>query len=328
MLLTITTTHSPATDLGYLLHKHPARMQTFELSFGRAHVFYPEAGSDRCTAADDSLALRPCVNDRPYVGSSFLSVAIAEVFGTALGGRCKERPRLADTPLPLQARIAVLPCRGGEPLLRRLFEPLAYRVSAQQYPLDERFPEWGDRDCFTVTLTTTIRLRDLLTHLYMLVPVPDDEKHCWEGDDEVAKLLQRGEGWRAQHPERELIADRYLKHQHHLTRSTLAQLDGEEHVAVGAAEAQLGEEGVKVEASIGLQQRRLEAVRAALRDRGGSRVLDLGCGEGRLLAPLLQDQGFTLHSANASGPSRARCCTATNGLSAMMRRCLSRSPSI
>jgi hypothetical protein len=43
MLLTLTTTHNPATDLGYLLRKNPVRPQSFDLTFGKAHVFYPEA---------------------------------------------------------------------------------------------------------------------------------------------------------------------------------------------------------------------------------------------------------------------------------------------
>lgn len=51
MLLTVSTTYSPATALGYLLHKNPNRPQTEELPFGRAHVFYPEASPDHCTAA-------------------------------------------------------------------------------------------------------------------------------------------------------------------------------------------------------------------------------------------------------------------------------------
>ena len=51
MLLTITTTRAPATDLGYLLHKHPGRMQSFEVASGTAHVFYPEAADGQCTAA-------------------------------------------------------------------------------------------------------------------------------------------------------------------------------------------------------------------------------------------------------------------------------------
>ena len=144
MLLTLSTTHVPATELGYLLHKNPARAQSFDLSFGRAHVFYPEASLERCTAAllldidpvglvrgrrgpdGDAGLLGQYVNDRPYVASSFLSVAIADVFGTAMTGRSKERPDLASAPLPLEARISVVPSRGGERFLRALFEPLGY----------------------------------------------------------------------------------------------------------------------------------------------------------------------------------------------------------
>jgi 3' terminal RNA ribose 2'-O-methyltransferase Hen1 len=310
MLLTITTTYVPATDLGYLLHKHPARVQTFELSFGQAHVFYPEAGFERCTAAllldidalrlaqkrhataSHDFLLQPYVNDRPYVASSFLSVAIAEVFGTALSGRCQQRPELANTPLPLQASFAVLPCHGGESVLRRLFEPLGYNVHMHRHPLDERTPEWGDSEYFTVALTGTMRLRDLLSHLYVLVPVLDDDKHYWIGDDEVAKLLRYGEGWLARHSERERIARRYLKHQRDLTDAALAQLADEDNGDLAATEAQGGEAEDRLETSIGLQHQRLEAVLAALHDRGVSRVLDLGCGDGTLIRRLLHDPRF------------------------------------
>src|SRR5205823_8798933 len=121
MLLTITTTYQPATDLGFLLHKHPDRVQSFDLAFGRVHVFCPEAGPDRCTAAllldvdpvalvrgrrvpaGEGRALKQYVNDRPYVASSFLSVAIADVFSTAMSVRSRDRPELAEMPLPLQA---------------------------------------------------------------------------------------------------------------------------------------------------------------------------------------------------------------------------------
>src|SRR5919198_5697819 len=191
MLLTLTTTHRPATDLGYLLAKHPARLQRFQLSFGVAHVFYPEATEERCTAAllldVDPVALsrgrngtggpplEPYVNDRPYVASSFLSVAIADVFGSALSGRSKERAELAAAPIPFVARIAVLPCRGGEEFVRRLFEPLGYAVTAVPHPLDERDPSSGPSRYHTVELAATKRLSELLTHLYVLVPVLDDE---------------------------------------------------------------------------------------------------------------------------------------------------------
>src|SRR5579863_4880224 len=249
MLLTITTTYRPATDMGFLLHKNPANVQSFALSFGRAHVFYPEASSERCTAAllldvdtmslvrsrEHAIALDQYVNDRPYVASSFLSVAIAEVFGTALQGRCAKRPALVDQPLPLAAKIAVVPCRGGETLLKQLFEPLGYGVSATQHMLDEQHPEWGMSPYYSISLQNTCRLCELLTHLYVLIPVLDDDKHYWIGEDEVEKLLRHGKGWLETHPERELIAHRYLKHKRNLTQDALARLIPEE--ATEATEA-------------------------------------------------------------------------------------------
>jgi 3' terminal RNA ribose 2'-O-methyltransferase Hen1 len=305
MLLTMTTTHRPATDLGYLLHKNPARAQSFELAFGHAHVFYPEAGPERCTAAllldidpvglvrgRQGTALEQYVNDRSYVASSFLSVAIAQVFGSALAGRCKDRPELAEVALPLTARLAVLPCRGGETFLRRLFEPLGYAVAAHRRPLDERFPEWGESPYFTVELTGRCRLHDLLTHLYVLVPVLDDDKHYWVGADEVEKLLRHGEGWLPAHPEREAIARRYLKHQRRLARDALARLTEEDHADPDAESVAHAGEEAAVEERLRLNDQRLGAVLAALRESGAKRVLDLGCGEGKLLRTLLQDATF------------------------------------
>ncbi len=224
-----------------MLHKNPTRPQVFELSFGKVRVFYSEASKQTCTAAmmldvdpvglvrnrrgpaGEGFALGQYVNDRPYVASSFLSVAIAQVLGSALSGTSRERPELATTPIPLTARISVLPCRGGDRLLHRLFEPLGYHVSATRHPLDDRFPEWGESPYYAVELRHTITLRDLLTHLYVLMPVLDNDKHYWIGDDEVDKLLRHGERWLAGHPEREQIVNRYLKHRRHLARQALAQ---------------------------------------------------------------------------------------------------------
>jgi 3' terminal RNA ribose 2'-O-methyltransferase Hen1 len=311
MLLTISTTYCPATDLGYLLHKHPARLQTFELSCGRANVFYPEAGPERCTAAllldidplylsqkrqgsgSSEFLLQPYVNDRPYVASSFLSVAIGEVLGTALSGRCQQQPALAETPLPLQAHVAVLPCAGGEALLSRLFEPLGYQVTATRHPLDEQMPSWGNSEYYGVTLTGRLRVCELLRHLYVLIPVLDDAKHYWIGDDEVAKLLRHGEGWLAHHPERELIARRYLKHQHALANTALAQLAADDEVTSQGADTQEAAAEEAWEGAIGLQHQRLEAVLAMIQDRGVARVLDLGCGDGRLLRLLLREPRIT-----------------------------------
>jgi hypothetical protein len=146
--------------------------------------------------------LRQYVNDRPYVASSFLSVAIADVFASAMAGRSRDRAELAASEIPLEAHIAAVPCRGGEDMLRRLFEPLGYSVVATQATLEMSAPDAGASRYFSVTLTATRRVADLLTHLYVLIPVLDDEKHYWVGDDEVDKLLRHGERWLASHPER------------------------------------------------------------------------------------------------------------------------------
>jgi 3' terminal RNA ribose 2'-O-methyltransferase Hen1 len=306
MLLTIRTTHRPATELGYLLGKNPARAQSFELAFGHAHVFYPEATEEACTAAllldvdpvglvrgrgQGEGALDQYVNDRPYVASSFLSVALSRVLRSGLTGLSRERPELAETPIPLEARIAVLPCRGGEELVRRLFEPLGWTVRAQAHPLDPARPEWGDSRYFTVTLSATARLRDLLSHLYVLVPVLDGDKHYYVGDDEVAKLLRHGEGWLAAHPDREMIAARYLKHRRSLVRDAIARLVVHDEPEEDADEAKDAEEAA-AERVLSLHDQRLATVLDALRASGARRVLDLGCGEGRLLRMLLADGQF------------------------------------
>ena len=308
MLLTITLTQAPATDLGYLLHKNPGRVHTRPLAFGPSHVFYPEATDERCTAAllldidpvglvrgrRPGPSLEPYVNDRPYVASSFLSVALADQFGTAMGGRSKERQELADTSLPFEVGIPVLPARGGDALIKKVFEPLGYTVESAGYPLDATFPSWGDAPYRTVRLSGVVRLRDLLSHLYVLIPVLDDQKHYWVSAPEIEKLLKRGEGWLPAHPERELIARRYLAGQPNLTREALRQLVIEEDADdPDAREADRDAEEAAVEEVISLHDQRIGAVMAALRASGAKRVLDLGCGEGRLLRELVKDHAFT-----------------------------------
>lgn len=307
MLLTISTTHQPATDLGFLLHKHPDRFQSFELSFGHGHVFYPEAHQQRCTAClmldvdpvemargrrrERNSPLARYVNDRPYVASSFMSTAISQILGSALSGRCQERPGLVKTPLPLEANIEVLPVKGGEGFLRRVFEPLGYEVDAKQQPLDENFPEWGDSPYFSVKLTHTVTLAELLNHLYVLIPVFDNEKHYFVGRDELDKLLAKGAGWLSSHPEKEAIARRYLKFQPSLFRQALARLV-EEEADDGASDDEQKQPEDALEQPLSLNDQRLGAVLAALRSSGCKRVVDLGCGEGKLLRELLKDKQF------------------------------------
>ncbi|GLX03513.1 3' terminal RNA ribose 2'-O-methyltransferase Hen1 [Microbispora sp. NBRC 16548] len=241
MLLTISTTLRPATDLGFLLHKHPDRVQEFEQSFGMARVFYPEAGEDRCTAAlllevdpvrlarsrgssSPDFSLGQYVNDRPYAASSLLASALADVFRTARTGRCASRQDLADGPIPLEIGLPALPCRGGADLAHRLFGPLGWEVGAEAVPLDPGFPEWGESRYVRLALRGNVRLADALNHLYVLLPVLDDAKHYWLAGDEVDKLVRAGEGWLAGHPDKGLITRRYLGRRWALTRTAFARL--------------------------------------------------------------------------------------------------------
>ncbi|MEI6323535.1 MAG: 3' terminal RNA ribose 2'-O-methyltransferase Hen1 [bacterium] len=310
MILTVSTQHPRAGEMGFLFHKHPAKLQGFNSSFGKVHVFYPVNESDRCELAllldvdpiglvrkkgpgATSGALDQYVNDRPYVASSFLSVAIAEVLGSALNGRSAERPDLVEVAFPFVVKLAALPCRGGEVLLRKLFEPLGYKVTTERQPLDPNFPEWGESIYYTVELEGTTRLQDLLNHLYVLIPVLDDEKHYWVGKDEIEKLMRRGDGWLAQHPERETIVTRYLKYQKHLTREALAQLLEDSAIDPDETELAHAQEEEKVEEKISLNEQRLGAVLAAIKASGATHILDLGCGEGKLLRLLLEEKSFT-----------------------------------
>ena len=247
MLLTISTTAwppaGPATDLGFLLHKNPARVQAFEVSAGTAHVFYPEATAERCTAAllletdpvglvrgrrgtggGEGFSLGQYVNDRPYAASSLLAVAMSRVFRTAMTGRCEARPQLAASALPLELHVPVLPCRGGPDLAHRLFEPLGWQTQATLIALDETFPAWGDSRYVDLRLSGYLRLADALNHLYVLLPVLDDAKHYWVSTDEVDKLVRAGSGWLAAHPEKALITRRYLAHRSSLYQPALSRL--------------------------------------------------------------------------------------------------------
>ena len=188
--------------------------------------------------------------------------------------------------------MAALPCRGGEHFLRSLFEPLGYAVTATRHPLDIRFPAWGDSPYFNVELSAERRLSDLLTHLYVLIPVLDDDKHYWVGEAEVEKLLRHGEGWLASHPQRDAIAYRYLKHRRSLIQQTLARLVEEDQLDPDEEAEAHGAEEETLEKPISLNEERLGTVLAALKASGAKRVLDLGCGEGKLLRALLAEKQF------------------------------------
>jgi 3' terminal RNA ribose 2'-O-methyltransferase Hen1 len=299
MFLSIATTHRPATDLGFLLHKHPDRVHETELGFGKAFVVYPEANENRCEAAlildidpiglvrGRGLAeglLDQYVNDRPYAASSFLSVAMSRALRTAMSGISKERPELAQQEIPLEAVITPLPVHSNEKLVFELFEPLGWKTDVEAIG----GPSGRQSRYVTVRLIGARRLSALLNQLYVLAPVLDDDKHYWVGEDEVNKLLVRGEGWLGKHPARDLIVKRYLVHHRSLTRVALARLAPETEVEAVSESRDAFEESL--ERPIHLNDIRMDIVVETLRELNAKRIADLGCGEGKLLSRLVRER--------------------------------------
>jgi 3' terminal RNA ribose 2'-O-methyltransferase Hen1 len=327
VLITLTTTREPATDLGFLLVKHPDRVHEFEVPTGTASVCFPEATGQRCTAAlildvdptrlagqrgrtPTDFALGRFVNDRPYAASSLLAAALNRAFRSAMRGE-PINGLDADATMPLEIRIPALRCRGGATLADKLWQPLGWRVTATAVPLDPVHPEWGPSRYVDLTLAGDVRLADALNQLYVLLPVFDDAKHYWVAPDEVDKLLRAGGGWLAAHPERELIARRYLAHQRGLATDALTRLealrvadglaadDWIDTDAVDALDTMDSDEDAELPpqrepaTKVPLAELRRRAIRAELGRNGATRVIDLGCGSGALLADLLSDERIT-----------------------------------
>ena len=307
MLLTISTTHRPATDLGFLLHKNPDRLHEKELAFGRAFAFFPEAAEERATFAltveidrvqlvrgkgEGEGLLDQYVNDRAYAASSFLSVALGKVLNTAMAGRSKHRQALAEQRLPLVVTVEPIAARGREGMAARLFEPLGYEVQARPHMLDLQRLDWGASPYVTLHLEGRLTIREVLTHLYVLIPVLDNSKHFYVNEDEMENLLAKGAGWLDGHPEKEFIVTRALRRKSNLVREALARLSetaaSEEEFAPEIKNA--GEE--TLETPIRLNDQRMETVTTALLACGAKRVVDLGCGEGRLLRELKPHRQF------------------------------------
>ena len=309
MLLTITYTGQNTTDLGYLLYKNPYRPQVFELNYGKAYVFYPEVSSERTTVAL-LLDLDPIdlargkvdgaggglfdyVNDRPYVSSSFMSTAIANVFGTAMTGRADSHQALSDSPIELTATITMLPCRGDQMKLISVFEPLGYEISYETFVSDENFPHWGESKYVNLTIGGKVRIRDLLKQLYVLIPVFDSQKHYWIGEDEVKKLLRMGEDWLPDHPEKAYITGRYLNRHRSLVNMAFERLSTANAVDGEVLNVEPEERMEKLDKKLNLNAKRLESVVTALKNCGAKRVIDIGCGEGNLLKMLIKERQFT-----------------------------------
>lgn len=305
-----------ASDLGFLLHKHPESIHEFNLSFGKARVFYPEASDEQCTAVlyaeldaidmvknfripkGSAKQLKQYVNDRPYSCNSFFTVALSNVFRTALNGTCKKQPELVKQALPLTVNLPVLPSKGGQSLIRQLFEPLGYTIDLHQHEFDEDLPEWGNSHYFDITLKNTALLSEVLTHLYVLIPVLDNDKHYWVGFDEVDKLINNSKNWVPQHPHKNIIVARYLKKQSSLTKKALSELDLEASTLAIVEEPEINEtidqekhsqaKEDKLEKKVRLNDLRIEKITQTIHDLDINNITDFGCGEGKYLKEYLK----------------------------------------
>lgn len=310
MLLTITYEGENTADLGFLLYKHPDKTQQFDLSYGKAYVFYTEVSDSRTTAAllldIDPLDLArgkagskdgglfDYVNDRPYASTSFMSTAISRVFGTAMSGRCDNRPELVNTPIKLTARLYALRDGGDPELAKQMFEPLGYTVSFERGTLDEKFPDWGESPYINLAISGTVRLSELLNHIYVLIPVFDRQRHYYISAAEIKKLLEHGEGWLSDHPYREKIARRFFSIKRSYARKAIDILSAGEISEDGSeseseTDIENNNEAAEKEERTPLNTRRLQAVKDAVVKSGAASVIDLGCGEGKLTSMLLDE---------------------------------------
>lgn len=298
MLLAITTTHQPATDLGFLLNKHPDRLQSVDLAVGQAHIFYPVATTSLCTACL-LLDINPIdlvrgrgqmaflqehyVNDRPYTSNSFLSTAMVKALGSAMNGTSKGKPELVDAPIPLTIKVCSLKVDADKSWLNRLFDPLGYTIRYETLPLDERFPNWGESKTVNLEIQAMVPLKELLSQLYVFMLALDNDRHYWISRNDIDVLMRRGEGWLETHPEKEWITRRFFKNLRSLTSTALLKLASEEELMAAPPESATW---------ISLHEKRLQKAFELIKQSGAASVLDLGCGEGKLMKKLVRDAQF------------------------------------
>ncbi|HEY7094903.1 MAG TPA: 3' terminal RNA ribose 2'-O-methyltransferase Hen1 [Ktedonobacterales bacterium] len=347
MLVTLTC-HAPnAPDVGYLFGKNPASLFAREFSGGRVLVFYPEVADEHLTiallteinpialvrTASGAHGLDQYVNDRPYVASSLTSVALNVAFGSALGGKSRERPERVDEVMRWEISLPVVACDAGEEFITRIFAPLGYEVVVERLPLDPVFPAWGSSNLYTIRLSGAQTVQAVLSHLYVLLPVLDNAKHYYIEASETEKLLRHGGAWLASHPERDLITRRYLRYRRPLVTSALARLadlaaeEGDEQVeAAEAAQDETAEETLSTtpaEKALNLHRQRLDAVMEAIRAANATSLVDLGCGEGRLLTLALNERALKRilgMDVASSSIARARRCLHLDDMSPAQRQ--------
>jgi 3' terminal RNA ribose 2'-O-methyltransferase Hen1 len=304
VFLSIATTRQGAKDLGFLLYKHPDRVFRSDASRNAkmsAVGFYPEATDERCEfclvvevdpvervrGASWGAGIAQYVEPLPFLASSYMAQALSLCLRSAMNGVVTSKDPAEEERLKVAAaekwplEITVSPLRTSPALISRMFEPLGWDVALHSIALDIPGMMSGDRgtDLHTLTLRGEVTLQDALTHLYVLLPALDPARHYFYGESEVQKLLDKSQNWLEQHPARELIVGRYLSKSRELRETALQQFetaDDDETVAEGDVPDE------PVSAHDERHQRIVEIVRGA----GDVSVVDLGCGEGKLLERL------------------------------------------
>ena len=293
MLIAITSRTRPASDLGYALHKHPDRVQQFDVGYGKATVFYPVASEDECTFVmvvevdPVRLARGPehtrggglvtdYVTDRPYAASSMLAVAIGKVLSTATAGRCEKKPELAAKPMDLEVEISTVR-NLAQDRVRSLFTDLGYKVEI----------EGKEQDRYVTVRTRSDRwtLGETLRQIRVLLPAIDGRHHHYVNDEDVAHLLRHGEGWLDSHPQGTWISRRYLARKRSLAEQAVRALE-----ARNESEDEPPWTGPTRES---LQRARIDRVTERLVESGARIVADLGCGEGALVRELAKEPAIS-----------------------------------
>ena len=290
MLLTLACSGKDAPDLSWLLHKRPNRLQAFDLPYGKAFVFFPEytetrsvvsllleinqeALNDLCKNKEGEFQF---VNPRQFLSSSLLSGAIGKVFSSAIKGICADKPELVNKEYDLELELTNFSCRLKPEYVARIFKPLGYAIAFDNISSD--FP----REKLIVgnlRLKGKTNLKDLLSQLYILIPVFDRYLHFWIDEPQLQRFIRLTAGWLESHPEKRFILTEYFWPAADFKSRVLERFN-----AIPGLSSNEKAQPLKIQ--------RHEAIEATLAIHGAKTIIDLGCGEGSLIFYLLEQKKY------------------------------------
>lgn len=290
MLLTINCEGPDAMDLSWLLHKRPNRFQAFNLGYGKAFVFFTEYSQNSCTACL-LLEIMPdalndlCkskdgefqyVNSRQYLSSSLLAGAIGKAYSSAIKGTCQDKPDLVGKKHGFKVRINNFSCRLNPIFIDRIFSPLGYQIEWRNIQINDEYCT-GGFICGDLQLSIDATLQEILSHLYILLPVFDRQTHFWLDESQLQKFIRHCQGWLGRHPEKRLIINEYFGPVSELKYRLM------KHFGVIRPLADKSRTPT-------FNQMRRSAISDVIAASGAKTIIDLGCGDGSFV--------FSLHGQN------------------------------